>query len=672
MRATSALLVRWIVPLALGLTCVATASAQVTSGQTGAGGGRGSGDPGTGRGGGIPNITMGTPTPAAPLSGTGAITGVVVDGATHEPLPDVIVALSVRGTLAGQSRQITDAKGRFAFVNLPATDSFTLTTSKFGYLDGGSGRNVTPGGTLATLALKDGEWVRNAQLTMWKPGAIAGIVSDDRGEPIVGIFVRVLARVRVQGREELAAGAVATTDDRGMYRLSGLSPGRYVVQVPSLQGTFPAATPGANNSFEVDENTRLSLVSFPAPPQMPGGRPLAYTSTFFPSGSTLAQAQTIDLGFGENRENANVALEPVPTVRVSGIVEGPADAMTRLTVRLVPLGLERLGRGAEIATALVGGDGRFVFPNVPAGTYIIDAPRTFDEFTSQSSASGPNLPGPAGIGGWGRTSMPVDAASPGTSFSSTNYLRSGSANYTGRTTITVGTRDENNVVVTLKRGGSMTGRVVVDGAAQSTAPGAAPVPQRFGFLLDPAGGNASLGFPRSDPQAAPMEFSISGLLAGTYWLRLTGGAPAWAIKSIQWGGRDYLHTPFDATASPDLSDVVVTVTNALPVLSGSVRTNDGAPIVGAIVLAFPTDSSRWTEYGLMPVEIRTATPAASGIFRMPTLPAGEYYVVAFDTARSRSWQEAGFFAQAQRSATRISLDWGKTATVDLSVVRIQW
>ena len=68
-----------------------------------------------------------------------------------------------------------------------------------------------------------------------------------------------------------------------------------------------------------------------------------------------------------------------------------------------------------------------------------------------------------------------------------------------------------------------------------------------------------------------MEFSISGLMAGAYWLRLSGGAGGWAIKSIQWGGRDYSHTPFDAVGASEFTDVIVTVTNAVPVLSGTVR-----------------------------------------------------------------------------------------------------
>jgi len=216
----------------------------------------------------------------------------------------------------------------------------------------------------------------------------------------------------------------------------------------------------------------------------------------------------------------------------------------------------------------------------------------------------------------------------------------------------------------------MSGHVVIEAANAGTT----PPPQRFSLMLDPAGGNPTIGFPRSDPPATatPLDFSIGGLMPGAYWLRLSGATPGWMIKSIQWSGRDYSHVPFDAAASSDFADVTVTVTSAVPILSGTARMSDGSPLPGTTVLAFPTDSSRWIDYGLLPSEIRSTSPAASGVFRLTPLPAGEYYVVAFDSARSRSWHEAGFFAQALRAATRVSLDWGKTATVDLQVVRIQW
>src|SRR5204862_3823527 len=59
------------------------------------------------------------------------------------------------------------------------------------------------------------------------------------------------------------------------------------------------------------------------------------------------------------------ALAPVPTVRVSGLVQGPPDGYAGLTLRLMSPGSEELGAGAETATSLVGPSGTFTFLNVP-------------------------------------------------------------------------------------------------------------------------------------------------------------------------------------------------------------------------------------------------------------------------------------------------------------------
>ena len=45
-----------------------------------------------------------------------------------------------------------------------------------------------------------------SSVVMWKPGAISGRVSDEAGEPLVDVFVRVLARQFVAGAVHLFAG----------------------------------------------------------------------------------------------------------------------------------------------------------------------------------------------------------------------------------------------------------------------------------------------------------------------------------------------------------------------------------------------------------------------------------------------------------------------------------
>src|SRR6476661_1152201 len=128
-------------------------------------------------------IVPAAPDPVPASKGTGAITGTVTDAASGRPIAGAIVALENR--VPGQPRrsysQVTTPKGRFAFVDLPAADTYFLTTGKTGYLDGGYNR-PDPRGQSAPIALTDGQWIHDVHVTMALPGSISGIVSAERGE----------------------------------------------------------------------------------------------------------------------------------------------------------------------------------------------------------------------------------------------------------------------------------------------------------------------------------------------------------------------------------------------------------------------------------------------------------------------------------------------------------
>src|SRR6187402_1862430 len=166
-------------------------------------------------------------TPQKPDPPAAVITGVVVDGTTGEAIPEAVVFLSATpaGPAGAQTRQLTDERGRFAFVQLPGDASYTLSATKFGYLEGGYGRDAMPTDPLRSIPLKASEWIPNIKVAIWKPGAISGVVRDESGEPAVGVVVRALKRVRIQGRDEFVAGPVTRADDRGRYRLHTLPPG---------------------------------------------------------------------------------------------------------------------------------------------------------------------------------------------------------------------------------------------------------------------------------------------------------------------------------------------------------------------------------------------------------------------------------------------------------------
>ena len=623
-----------------------------------------------------------TPAPVA----DGAISGVVTDGSTRRPIADAVVSL---GSVAKrefpdtQSRQFTDTKGRFVFTDLPDGESYAITVSKSGYFDSAYGRTTVGSETFSRIALTDGEWFGNANVTMSRPSGISGAVIDERGEPVVGVYVRVLSQVRVAGQTQLAVGPVTTTDDRGMYRIGALMPGRYIVTVPSVQASTPAAAsaatlaglspqavavaqsagrplPVADPAIDVDATTRLVVGRFALPPPPADGHAFAYPIAFA-GGPGIAQAAVVELAAGQERTGVDVHLEPVTASRISGVVQGPPEALSGLSLRLLSAGLEDLGMGSEAGTAFVAPDGSFVFANVPAGTYTIDAPVSINAYSLGFSDMfyGAQLPRAPGITGISTIGSRVPGASASAQFSATTFR---TARYWGRTAVSLGARDESNVVVTLSPALTVSGRIVAEPDPGQAPPTATP---RLFVNLETATGKASLGRPGGsfNPNRGPDELAIEGVLPGSYVFYSENAD--WMIKSVVVDGRDRTYAPLDTSNGQNVSGVVVTFTNAVPTLTGVVRDAAGAPAAADAVIAFPVERDQWTNYGLSPVRIKSARTSNVGAYRFVTLPAGEYNLIAVPDSQADAWQDPEFFTRSEATATRVTIGWGEKKTVDL-------
>jgi len=619
---------------------------------------------------------------------SGAITGVVVDGA-GEVVPEAFVSLAATPSrlIASQTRQVTDDKGRFAFVNLPGGVSYTISATRFGYLAGGYGRDAMPTDPLRAIPLKQDEWIPDIKVTIWKPGSISGMVRDETGEPVVGVVVRALHKVRIYGRDDYVAGPLTRTDDRGAYRLSDLSPGRYVLQVPSVQASVPGTAlpapeprpalrplgPGFQevlDLMDVDDTTRLAIGRYAVPPPPQNGRQMAYPIIFHPSTSAVADATVIALKYGEDRGSVDLTLAPAVAVRISGIVDGPPESLRMLTLRLLPAGLESLGFGAEAATALVAPDGRFTFINVPAGSYIIDAPNNVSELSTVPGEIGVRraLQGPPTTPVTGASMTDVDLI-PGMRL--TSYAYRGGTGYSGRASITVGGSDVTGVVVRMRPAGTMTGRLIVERDPARTD--ASPT-QQFGIELDPIGGQLSVGVPgRWGRTSDPGPFTVRDITPGQFWLRVRAGNvnSDWLVKSVTWNGRDYTNTPFDTTDTTTFTDVVVTITNAAPELTGQVRGTEELKAEETMVIAFPVEPALWNNTGLWPARVKSAAVSSAHSYRFASLPAGDYLVVAVNRSFTNTWRDPEFIARAARSASRVTLTWGAKSALDVNVAVIR-
>ena len=212
---------------------------------------------------------------AAPNEVTGSISGVVVDAASGEPIPGALVTLSpgTRQRPGQLPAQLTDQKGRFLFSGVLPYDRFALGASKIGYFDGKYGW----GNAAALVELKSGEWLRDLTIRLARPAVITGVVRDERGQPIVGGYVRAVARVRAAGSPQLAVGRAVRTDDRGVYRIPDLVPGSYYLQFVAVQAAFPitaALDTSAPASSLVGESMRHVVGQYPLPARLRDGRQL--------------------------------------------------------------------------------------------------------------------------------------------------------------------------------------------------------------------------------------------------------------------------------------------------------------------------------------------------------------------------------------------------------------
>src|SRR5262245_10535177 len=142
--------------------------------------------------------------PSAPTSQPGAISGVVIDSTTQRPVAGAIVQIAGAPAAApapgvfvavGSPRpQMTADRGRFVFEDLPAGASYTVTATKYGFLDGAYGRRgpAGAGNQPRRITLASGQWLRDLRVEVIKPGTIAGTIRNENGEPLVGVIVRAL------------------------------------------------------------------------------------------------------------------------------------------------------------------------------------------------------------------------------------------------------------------------------------------------------------------------------------------------------------------------------------------------------------------------------------------------------------------------------------------------
>jgi hypothetical protein len=174
----------------------------------------------------------------------GSVQGVVLEYASGRPLSRTAVRLDpVPGSVSASLQPQVLRSGRSGAFTFPrvAAGLYFLTALRDGYLPSSSGQRLPSGhGVPLSITADSTSFV---ELRMLHKGALTGRVLDENGVGMSGVPVvafRATLPLRSMGR--------ATSDDRGVYRIAGLEPGKYWVRtgahtLPDGTGWLPTFSP---------------------------------------------------------------------------------------------------------------------------------------------------------------------------------------------------------------------------------------------------------------------------------------------------------------------------------------------------------------------------------------------------------------------------------------------
>lgn len=656
-----------------------------------------------------PNVPDNKPKP------TGLMLGQVVDASTGRPILGAMVTISGAsasentGTATTAPRQVmSDSSGRFLFREL-GRGRYSVRATSPGYVGAFYGQTKASGASQSVELTRDDEKRGDLTIKLWKTASISGVVVDEVSDPVVGLSVRVYIRQTSGGKlRYLSIGPTATTDDRGVYRFSDLSPGDYLVGILSTQTTVPLSTTeayaaemsaAAGSSFTNSDIYRELNASGAPSPSAPGYRVgdlmlqipysrnsgsspppspadnaqtlLLYATQFFPTARTPAQATLVTLESGQNRPGIDFQLKLVPTVRVSGTVVGPSGPVRNFGLRLLPNGFDDFSSdsGLEAASTVTDPQGAFTFLGVAPGEYSVKALSIPRQQSKDSQMSTVEITGPNGVV-MGMSSSAGPAASAPLPTEPTLWAT---------TSVNVSESSVTGLTVSLRPGARISGHFVFEG---SQNPPTADQLQRGSLSVTPLSGTPAIQFSLSAKRIeADGRFATTGYPPGRYNVTAffplaAPGGPApvspssWTFKSATVGGRNVGDDGLEL-AGEDISDLVITFTDHPSELSGTVLDASGKFDSTASVIIISADWQGWRQGVLNARRVRSLRATTAGSYLAGGLFAGKYNVIAVQESAIADWQDPKTLEKLFALGTPISIGDGEKKTLSLTTTVVR-
>jgi 5-hydroxyisourate hydrolase-like protein (transthyretin family) len=555
-----------------------------------------------------------------------AASGMVTKPGGSEPLAKATINLApvAPGPNARVRTTVTEEDGRFILRDIePGDYRLTVQNERYGTASYGQRK---PGGPGTILTITPGQQLSELRISMIPTGTIAGRVTGRNGEPLVYTTVQALKYAYRDGRKTLTMAQIATTDDRGEYRLFWLPPGSYFVAAAKAQtiaGTPTLAGPvrpgmGASSSL-----TDVVTQAFQVLEVMQGEAFLSANTTtriledgtvqeeawapvYYPAATEARLATAIDVAAGTTRSGIDIVIGPARIQNVRGRVVGFAQGSTP-TVVLVPLNTAGFrnpssGKGASSI------DGSFGFTGVLPGEYVVVAR------DMRAGVMGPPLP------------------------------------------IYVGDGDVENLTVSVGQPLSLTGRILVEGAAN---PRAALVSLRPSDLP-----LSTLAPINSQIDAQTGSFVLNNVVPGDYQIQVNTGSTAvnkpLYMKSARLGLTDVTHSMPISANTADRLEIVLT---ADPGAAEGVAIGlGGGPAANATVVLVPNVARRRFDL------YKSVVTGTDGRFRFQDLAPGDYKLFAWDDVETGAWQDPDFMRSYESKGLLVRIAEKGKEEVQLNVI----
>jgi hypothetical protein len=404
---------------------------------------------------------------------------------------------------------------------------------------------------MKAIELSRGQELSSLNFALDLTAAVSGVVLDDEKKPIAGATVWLVKREYQLDVLGYFLAAKARTNSAGEYSFRG-------------NGIEPG------RGFLLLASTLPDR--FPTPisdaPAEPEQRAKVLAPAYYPNSPTPEAAQPFLLRPGELREHVDFVLlrETAYCLNAQMLAQGTPSPLHFVLTD----GSARSGAGfySTPPSSRSAADGRVRICGLHSGTYEVVA-----------------LGLPPSLALWGST------------------------------TVTIGKRDADNVMVDALPSMSLTGKAIWDGTAR---------PEGFGGLSVRITPSTGMGGSQATPDAAG-RLMFSGLSLNEFVVQVNAIPKGCYLKDITYGGLSVLHSPLRLGSLPGDAELRVVLAQDAAYVSTKTTDKDGNAVPNVTVAIVPV--AALTE-GRIAAEMMTGTADQNGIFTSPALPPGSYYVLA--------------------------------------------